>query len=356
MRNDSISSKLSALLSDIDAKKIELSGAILIFSSSINNKSKLVQAFEKSDSALIIRLFDPTKLELINIIKAKAQSENVSINKDAIDAILNDTVNDSNSLIAQMENLALYVGKGNEIGLDAIEALNVNNRESGIDEMVNALFVGNSKVCLIASNRLLKTGSAIIPMLNALMRRCLLLNTIYSEVANSRTATEIAVSYTHLDVYKRQPPDRDFEWSQSGIEGASRFVSRVWNLFYNHISNTDISNIKPISIDGLDDKALEIMKAAHKAISNVSVYIDQLKFNAAIANLYELLNTMRQFDDLKEENDINARHEALVIFLKLLQPFAPHMSEELWTLIGNEDYCMKAAWPIACLLYTSRCV
>ncbi|MBN8649446.1 MAG: class I tRNA ligase family protein, partial [Caulobacterales bacterium] len=65
------------------------------------------------------------------------------------------------------------------------------------------------------------------------------------------------------------------------------------------------------------------------------------------ANLYELLNTMRQFDDLKEENDINARHEALVIFLKLLQPFAPHMSEELWTLIGNEDYCMKAAWPIA---------
>ncbi|MBN8649448.1 MAG: DNA polymerase III subunit delta [Caulobacterales bacterium] len=222
LRNDSISSKLSALLSDIDANKIELSGAILIFSSSINNKSKLVQAFEKSDNALIIRLFDPTKLELINIIKAKALSENVSINKDAIDAILNDTVNDSNSLIAQMENLALYVGKGNEIGLDAIEALNVNNRESGIDEMVNALFVGNSKVCLIASNRLLKTGSAIIPMINALMRRCLLLNNIYSEVANGRTATEIVkdkrsgIFWKDQDIIIRQANI----WNRKAIERA----------------------------------------------------------------------------------------------------------------------------------------
>lgn len=222
VRNDSISSKLSALISDIDTNKIELSGAILIFSSSLTNKSKLVQAFEKSTNSLIIRLFEPTKLELINIIKAKAQAENVSINKDAIDAILNDTINDSNSLLAQMENLSLYVGPGNEIDINAIEALNVNNRESGIDEMVNALFVGNSKVCLISSNRLLKTGSAIIPMLNALTRRCLLLNNIYSEIANGRTASEIVkdkrsgIFWKEQDIIIRQSNI----WNRKAIERA----------------------------------------------------------------------------------------------------------------------------------------
>lgn len=148
-------------------------------------------------------------------------------------------------------------------------------------------------------------------------------------------------------VLSDSPPDRDFEWSQSGIEGASRFISRVWALFYNHISTSDFSKVKPIVIESLNGKALEIMKAAHKAISNVSVYIDQLKFNAAIANMYEFLNTLRQYENLSDENDIDARHEALIIFLKLLQPFAPHMAEELWTLFGNDGYCVKAAWPIA---------
>ncbi len=190
VRNDSISGKIAALLSDIDDNKIELSGAILIYSANITNKSKLVQSFEKSKSALVIRLFEPSKLDLINIIKAKASSENVIINKDAIDALLNNTINDSNALLAQMENLALYVGSGKEIDINAIDALNVNNRESGIEEMVNALFVGNTKACLLAGNRLLKNGGAIIPMLNSLMRRCSLLNSIFSEVANGRTATD----------------------------------------------------------------------------------------------------------------------------------------------------------------------
>jgi len=138
-------------------------------------------------------------------------------------------------------------------------------------------------------------------------------------------------------VLSDSPPDRDFEWSQSGIEGASRFISRVWALFYNHISTSDFSKVKPIEIESLNGKALEIMKAAHKAISNVSVYIDQLKFNAAIANMYEFLNTLRQYENLSDENDIDARHEALIIFLKLLQPFAPHMAEELWTLLAMMD-------------------
>jgi len=121
-----------------------------------------------------------------------------------------------------MENLALYVGPGNEIDINAIEALNVNNRESGIDEMVNALFVGNSKVCLISSNRLLKTGSAIIPMLNALTRRCLLLNNIYSEIANGRTASEIvkdkrsSIFWKEQDIIIRQCNI----WNRKAIERA----------------------------------------------------------------------------------------------------------------------------------------
>lgn len=147
-----------------------------------------------------------------------------------------------------------------------------------------------------------------------------------------------------LFVLSDSPPERDVEWSQSGVEGASRFISRVWALFYNHLNQYD-NNIK--LDENLDGDALSIIKAINKSIAAVSLSIDQLKFNAAIAHLYETLNFLRQFDGLKDKNIIAARHYALNIFLQLLQPFVPHMVEEIWPHMGNDGYCIKAKWPIA---------
>jgi leucyl-tRNA synthetase len=152
-------------------------------------------------------------------------------------------------------------------------------------------------------------------------------------------------------VLSDSPPERDFEWSQSGVEGASRFVSRIWNLFQNHI------NIIKDSAPTLDKAeicgdGLVILKAAHKAIVGVTNYIEQFKFNAAIANMYELLNVLRQFDSNTDKQIIAARHEALNIFTKLLQPFAPHIAEELWTQMGNEGFCVKSPWPLANAKYS----
>lgn len=147
-----------------------------------------------------------------------------------------------------------------------------------------------------------------------------------------------------LFVLSDSPPERDVEWSQAGVEGASRFIGRVWSLFANNCKDAKPVNEVP---QGLEGDALEIVRAAHKAANSVTIAIDTFRFNSAIAYLYELLNTLRGFEGTKAPRMEEARAHALSIFARLLQPFAPHICEEVWTMLGNDGFCVKAPWPIA---------
>jgi leucyl-tRNA synthetase len=121
------------------------------------------------------------------------------------------------------------------------------------------------------------------------------------------------------------PPERDLEWSEGGIEGASRFVQRVWKLA--NSTGTD---------DG-EDAALG--RKLHRTISGVSDAIEALQFNKAVAQLYELAST------IEKARPSATRADAIRTLVLLIAPMAPHLAEECWFVLGREGLVANAPWP-----------
>ncbi|MES2137058.1 MAG: leucine--tRNA ligase, partial [Pseudomonadota bacterium] len=121
------------------------------------------------------------------------------------------------------------------------------------------------------------------------------------------------------------PPERDLEWSEAGIEGASRFVQRVWRLA-----------IGSTLADG-DDPALQ--RKMHRTIAAVGEAIDGLAFNKAIAQLYELTSA------IEKALPSATRHEAVRTLVLLAAPAAPHLAEEAWAALGERGMIADASWP-----------
>lgn len=122
------------------------------------------------------------------------------------------------------------------------------------------------------------------------------------------------------------PPERDLEWSEAGIEGASRFVQRVWKL----------ANSVMVSGDG-EDEALK--RRLHRTIAAVGEAIDGLQFNKAVAQLYELTTS------IEKAKPSETRRIAARTLLLLVAPMAPHLAEECWRLLGETSMIADARWP-----------
>jgi len=121
------------------------------------------------------------------------------------------------------------------------------------------------------------------------------------------------------------PPERDLEWSEAGIEGASRFVQRVWRL-----ASDDAQ------ADG-EDEALK--RKLHRAIAAAGEAIDGLQFNKAVAQLYELVTA------IEKAKRSSTRTEAVRTLILLVAPMAPHLAEEAWAQLGEQGMIADAAWP-----------
>ena len=132
------------------------------------------------------------------------------------------------------------------------------------------------------------------------------------------------------------PPDRDLEWTDSGIAGSYKFINKIWE-----ITNT-INSISAKSVSGKDDFALEDF--VNETILSVTSNIEAFHFNKAVANIYTLLNSI-------QKNVINktVSKDILLGSLKklslLLQPFVPHLSEEVWKTLGCEGLAINQSWP-----------
>ena len=121
------------------------------------------------------------------------------------------------------------------------------------------------------------------------------------------------------------PPERDLEWSEAGIEGASRFVQRVWRLASSSAA-----------VEG-EDEALK--RKLHRTIAAVSDAIEGLQFNKAVAQLYELTNAT------EKAKPSATRHEAVRTLILLAAPAAPHLAEESWAALGESGMVTDAPWP-----------
>lgn len=136
------------------------------------------------------------------------------------------------------------------------------------------------------------------------------------------------------------PPERDFDWSDDQVEGAHRFLKRVWALALTHQATAGVK------YEGAyEGKALEIRRAAHKVVKRVTEAIDRLSFNTAIAGTMECVNALYAAGDLSTEAEKAAMAEAIRLLTQVLTPFAPHLADEIAQAYGSQKSLVLQGWP-----------
>jgi leucyl-tRNA synthetase len=134
------------------------------------------------------------------------------------------------------------------------------------------------------------------------------------------------------------PPERDLEWSDQGVEGAYRFLHKIWNIIHK-----DFEKLK--GTEAGSSGVNPLLRKAHQSIKRVTNDIErEYHFNTAIAALMELANEIGAFEPTSDE-DWAAYRFALETMLLLLSPFSPHIAEELWEALGNSPGISQKPWP-----------
>ncbi len=147
------------------------------------------------------------------------------------------------------------------------------------------------------------------------------------------------VDAARLFVMSDSPPERDVQWTVGGVEGAWRFVHRVWNEFDSQPDGA-VPPAEP------DETAKALLQASHRLIKSITDSIEGFRFNSGIARLYEFLNVLKAYPAAGASPAVlAARAEALSALARLIAPFTPHLAEEGWVRIGGEGMVVEAAWP-----------
>jgi leucyl-tRNA synthetase len=139
------------------------------------------------------------------------------------------------------------------------------------------------------------------------------------------------------------PPEMSLEWSDEGVQGAFRFLKRLWNSIYEHVSAGDPVALEPKSLDG---KQRALRRKTHQTIQKVNDDIGRrYKFNTAVAAAMELLNAIKRFDDTSDAGR-SVVQEALGAIVLVLSPVIPHVCHELWHALGHESAPVNEGWPV----------
>ncbi|NNF52052.1 MAG: leucine--tRNA ligase [Gammaproteobacteria bacterium] len=140
------------------------------------------------------------------------------------------------------------------------------------------------------------------------------------------------------------PPDQSLEWSESGVEGASRFLRKLWRNVADHLSEGPPSALK---VADLSDAQRALRRKVHETIAKVGDDIGRrYTFNTAIAAIMELQNALVKHAD-KSAMDIAIAREAWQAIVRMLAPMVPHIAEDLWSRLGGEGTVVDATWPEA---------
>ncbi len=162
-------------------------------------------------------------------------------------------------------------------------------------------------------------------------------------VAPGEIISKYGADTARLFILFAAPPERDLEWSDQGVEGAFRFLSRVWRLVAQY--EGIIKGAAAYDAASLTKEEKELRRILHHTIKKVTEDIDKrYNFNTAISAIMELVNAVY---GIKDANAVSGglMKEVVSALLRLLAPFAPHMTEELWAQLGEEGSIHKCTWP-----------
>ncbi|MBQ3369402.1 MAG: leucine--tRNA ligase [Mogibacterium sp.] len=167
-------------------------------------------------------------------------------------------------------------------------------------------------------------------------------------LGNVVSPAEIQAKYgsdtARLFILFAAPPEKELDWSDEGVEGSYRFLNRVYRLVYEYINDIRGDADVPAEYKAMNaaDKSLDFMM--NSSIKKVTEDAGgRFNFNTAIASIMELVNEMYKY----KNGDINLSlfNKAIETLLTLLNPFSPHITEELWSQLGHEDRLYNRGWP-----------
>jgi leucyl-tRNA synthetase len=144
------------------------------------------------------------------------------------------------------------------------------------------------------------------------------------------------------------PPERDVIWTADGIAGAHRFVQRIWRLVQEAADGgKGVPAPDSAPPNDMTDAALALRKTTHKTLAAVTDHVENLRFNVAVARLYELVNAIASaLPAAASDRSLGwALREALEYLVEMLALMMPHLAEEAWALLGHRDLVAMRAWP-----------
>ena len=139
------------------------------------------------------------------------------------------------------------------------------------------------------------------------------------------------------------PPEQSLEWSNSGVEGANRFLRRLWKTVNTHLAAGTPGELK---VEDLEDAQQDLRRKTHATIAKVTDdYARRQTFNTAIAAVMELLNEVSKLADRSTPLGLAVEREALEAATQLLAPIVPHISHTLWYQLGHTNAVIDQPWP-----------
>ncbi|MGH6842070.1 MAG: class I tRNA ligase family protein, partial [Methylocella sp.] len=151
-------------------------------------------------------------------------------------------------------------------------------------------------------------------------------------------------------VLSDSPPERDVIWTEEGVQGAAKFVQRLWRLTGELARLAAPAGTAPSANPSL--AVLEIRKAVHMSLIRIEEDIERLRFNRAVAQVHDLANKLSAAIGAVERETVEpdmraAFREAADILVLMIAPMMPHLAEECWACLGHKDLAAEAAWPVA---------
>ncbi|MBI2608728.1 MAG: leucine--tRNA ligase [Deltaproteobacteria bacterium] len=141
------------------------------------------------------------------------------------------------------------------------------------------------------------------------------------------------------------PPEKDAEWNDDAVAGCFRFIGRIWDFVLEHKNSYIDVSFKDIKDDVLNPDVKNVLRLTHKVIQDVTNSLeDQFHFNTAVSKIMEYSNEIRGLE-YKTQEDCKVLSCALSTLLQLLSPLIPHVTEELWEILGHKKSIFETPWP-----------